>query len=861
MKSLTGKFSSARGWALLLILFLGAGLMVAACGDDEPATTPAPAPEPEPEPEPEPDPPAVPTGLRISATGQDFIEWIWTPVGDVSGYDVQYSVNEVFTDEDEIVARTAEQVTYRREGLEPEASGSVRVRSAAGTGDDRITSDWSTHVTGMAMAVPVAPPTPTGLMVSATETSITWTWTAAPGAEGYVVQISEDEVFETMFEGADQYAVTRETSHTIAGLEAETTRYARVAAGVLTGAVPSLDPGDYLLSAWTIHATGMTEAAAPERPPAPANVRLRTRGSDFLEWTWDAVEGASGYQSQFSASSTFPSGQAGSEIHQGMASTTRRVANLDAESDGHLRVRTYTGTLTEPTYGDWSDGHRATTAEPPPAAALDAPEGLRGSAETGTSITLTWDAVDDADTYEVRQREPGGAWSDASCGSATADNEVADEECVASGLDSGTDYDFGVRALPANNDRAHNTSAWSDTLESRTTGTSTTTPPPTTSGGMGSLNVTWKSDVTDGITWNWEPVSGATYEWIIKSGEDLDFDAADPCGEFEAATETTGTEFSETEGTESPALLCVRTKDEKDKKKDLSWAFATRFTTTENGALTLGDITPAVTSGKRTTALTWSGIGVKAGFTYEINVAHRSGGVQPLPTAGSRDLQNACSAGRFHEGDNTDVDLDGLTTTVISGLQPYTGYFLCLRMKNEAGATDWIASPKHYTAPGTAPRAIKNAARSDDDRTAANEIIVWDVRTRGNAQIPREPSGYTVKLIRHPIRNDGDDDDSLHDDAIRRPTAATCGEDDFDSSPYVNTPAPTASLTSQGFTLSATIPRPATEVQIGTNTDSSARNEILPAIVSICIQATYGDPARSGPWSISSAETIERQQE
>ena len=58
MKSLTGKFSSARGWALLLILFLGAGLFVAACGDEEvPApTTPTPAPVPPPAPEPEPEP-------------------------------------------------------------------------------------------------------------------------------------------------------------------------------------------------------------------------------------------------------------------------------------------------------------------------------------------------------------------------------------------------------------------------------------------------------------------------------------------------------------------------------------------------------------------------------------------------------------------------------------------------------------------------------------------------------------------------------------------------------------------------------------------------------------------------------------
>ena len=210
MKSLTGKFSSARGWAVTLILLFGAGLFVAACGDEEvpspttpapppPAPTPPPAPEPEPEPEPAPEPPGVPVGLRISASGMDFIEWSWNAVEGVSGYDVQYSANEAFTAEDETIARTAEEISYRREGLEAGASAFLRVRAAAGTGEERVTSDWSTHVTGM---------------------------TAEP------------------------------------------------------------------------------EPEVPAAPAAPANVRLKDRGSDFIEWEWDEVSGADGYESQFSTDGT-----------------------------------------------------------------------------------------------------------------------------------------------------------------------------------------------------------------------------------------------------------------------------------------------------------------------------------------------------------------------------------------------------------------------------------------------------------------------------------------------------------------------------------------------------------------------------
>ena len=264
MKSLTAKLSSARGWALPLTLFFGAGLMVAACWDDDPPTTPAPTPPPPP---PEPEPPMVPVGLRIAARGVDFIEWSWTPVEAVSGYDVQYSANEAFTDQDEIVARTAEEVSYRREGLDPETTGYLRVRSASGSGEDRVTSDWSPHLSAMTMATPpppMPPATPTGLMVSgATETSITWTWNVVEGAVGYVVQASMDELFDStetvMFDGVPY---TTDTNYTATGLEPETTVYVRVAAASGTTDAP-------LVSAFHTHVTGMTLAAEPERPPAP----------------------------------------------------------------------------------------------------------------------------------------------------------------------------------------------------------------------------------------------------------------------------------------------------------------------------------------------------------------------------------------------------------------------------------------------------------------------------------------------------------------------------------------------------------------------------------------------------------------
>ena len=105
-----------------------------------------------------PEPRAVPTGLRISSSGEDFIEWIWNAVEGADGYDVQFSPNEAFTSEDEVIARTGEELSYRREDLAAGTSAYLRVRSASGSGDDRITSDWSTYVTGTTAEPPPPPP-------------------------------------------------------------------------------------------------------------------------------------------------------------------------------------------------------------------------------------------------------------------------------------------------------------------------------------------------------------------------------------------------------------------------------------------------------------------------------------------------------------------------------------------------------------------------------------------------------------------------------------------------------------------------------------------------------------------------------
>ena len=217
-----------------------------------------------------PQPPA-PTGLRVSDRGEDFIEWSWNAVERADGYDVQFSPNEAFTSEDEIIARTGEELSYRRGGLSAGTSAHLRVRSASGSGDDRITSDWSTHVTGMTAAPqPTPPPAPTGLRVSDRgENFIEWEWRAVPDVDGYLAEFS----LSAAFTGSERRFETVETSLRIERLDPDTDGYLRVLSFVGSGS-------DRVRGAWSSVSVGTTERA-PSSPSTRFGSGTWLVGSDI----------------------------------------------------------------------------------------------------------------------------------------------------------------------------------------------------------------------------------------------------------------------------------------------------------------------------------------------------------------------------------------------------------------------------------------------------------------------------------------------------------------------------------------------------------------------------------------------------
>ena len=151
----SGFAARMRSVAMLLTAAVATG-----CGNGgsgTPTTLPAPVPTPPAQATPDPPPP---TDLHVSGRGDTWIEWSWTsPFDGAGGYDVQFSMNEAFTEADEIIPRPAEQLSYRRDGLPAETSAYLRVRSVTGAGADRRAGAWSAQVAGMTLRV--GPP-PTG---------------------------------------------------------------------------------------------------------------------------------------------------------------------------------------------------------------------------------------------------------------------------------------------------------------------------------------------------------------------------------------------------------------------------------------------------------------------------------------------------------------------------------------------------------------------------------------------------------------------------------------------------------------------------------------------------------------------------
>ena len=85
-------------------------------------------------------------------------------------------------------------------------------------------------------------------------------------------------------------------------------------------------------------------------PAIPAGLRVVDVGTDFIEWSWDAVENATSYEVQFSTDEAFT---AVDDIVP-VDGTSYRAEGLGSGTSGHLRVRAVGGSLEDPITSGWT---------------------------------------------------------------------------------------------------------------------------------------------------------------------------------------------------------------------------------------------------------------------------------------------------------------------------------------------------------------------------------------------------------------------------------------------------------------------------------------------------------------------------
>ena len=579
--------------------------------------------------------------------------------------------------------------------------------------------------------------------------------------------------------------------------------------------------------------TTPTPAPAPAPPPAPEptgpatpeNLRVSASTSTSITWTWDAVEGALGYQGQFSPDATFTDADPlfGPII---APQTSYTVERLSANMTGHFRVRSGTGTsLTDLAYSEWTDAVSGSTAAPPPATALSAPTGLQTSDREDDSITLSWNEVDDAGSYEVQQQADGASgWSAASCGD--GGNEVPDTECVASGLEVATAYNFRVRAAPADDDDAHTVSDWTETSSSvSTTGVRT---PDTSSMGEGDLSVTWKS-TADTITWEWELTDNRDhiYQVMVLTDAQADIDDKTPCPKPTASVDSVNWDTGSVDRRRHPVtgasagdvqLLCVQTmwEDENDVAQygNLSWAWAA----TSPPAPTAG---AAVDDDKgKTTELTWQSVAFDPGFKYAVTLATDTAEEGAIEAS-----QGGCKNGTDLGSETTDISV-ALDAYKVTRFSVYTSNRLCYRAENSSGASAWAIGTPVYSLPAAPNRPSAEDSTLDHDQTG----ITWRIASK--AGVPRTTAGYNFVLVTDVDQADRNSPGS---------NARFCTDAGDDNPAKFSRTAITTGLstTQDGVEVAHTA---------GTNSDTTN-----PKVYHLCVQGEVD--SRGGPWVLGGTVT------
>ena len=333
-------------------------------------------------------PPVPPSNITATATDTS-ITVAWDAVAGAAGYDIEA---------DGTVRDMGTSTRYTHTSLSPGTPHTYRLRARNEGG----AGAWSTAISKSTL--PSKPGIPANLSAVPLSTSITVTWNNVPGATGYDIEVDGVLVSNGPNTNYKHTSLTPGTSHTYR--------------------VRSVNSGDK--SDWSSPISVMTLV---DSTSVPVNINA-TALQNQITITWDPVDGATGYDIEVD----------GVRIDNNNR-TTYTHKNLQAGTDHMYRVRAKKGSVVS----DWSAMVVATTLT----GSFGTPANIKADVQD-TNVTLSWDAVTDAQGYDV---EVDG----------TVIDVEQDTAFIHSGLQTGSEHTYKVRSKSASD-----TSDWSAPLTVRT---------------------------------------------------------------------------------------------------------------------------------------------------------------------------------------------------------------------------------------------------------------------------------------------------------------------------------------------------------------------------------------------------------
>jgi fibronectin type 3 domain-containing protein len=417
-------------------------------------------------------PPVAPASISIPSVDwpNSSVRVVWTAVEGADSYIVYRSGT---ADGEYIVISGTDGVAdtwYTDTGLQRSTVYYYKVAARNADGTSGLSSYAYTE-----LKEPLA--APTGVSASAlSENSIHVSWNAVEEALYYIIYRSDaaDGEYVAVSEAGNAPSDTSFTDNI--GLRDLTTYYYKVQAFDFGGR-----SGDQSTSA-----SAMTKGL----PAAPLGVRASPLSENSIQVSWNAVEGAANYIVY--RSDTADGEYVAVSGADGVSDTSFADAGLQASASYYYKVAARS--VYDET-GDQSSSVSVTIAAP------ETPTGVSASAQSSTSIQVSWTAVSGASEYYVyRATSNDGEYSQiASTASASYTN---------TGLSSTTTYYYKVAAQ-----NGIGTSAQSSSV-------SATTPAPPPSLPAAPLWVNAQAQYFNGvhsIEVSWSAVTGATRYYVYRS--------------------------------------------------------------------------------------------------------------------------------------------------------------------------------------------------------------------------------------------------------------------------------------------------------------------------------------------------------